>query len=143
MINTQNIEEAKKMLKKEQSLKVVLAQNYEFNRKILEHGHFDVLLSPESGNRKNKIRQTDSGLNHVTAKISSKNKIAIGINLEEIKNLEPKLKAERLAKIKQNIKICRKSKTLLAVKTNHLDEARSLLHNLGASTYQTKQTIVF
>ena len=76
MINTTNIEEAKKLLKKEETPKIVLSQNDEFNRKILEHGNFDILLSPETGQRKNKIRQVDSGLNHVLAKIANKNNIA-------------------------------------------------------------------
>ncbi|MBS3083301.1 hypothetical protein J4423_00695 [Candidatus Pacearchaeota archaeon] len=143
MINTTNIEEAKKLLKKEETPKIVLSQNDEFNRKILEHGKFDILLSPETGQRKNKIRQTDSGLNHVLAKIANKNNLAIGLNLEEIKKLEPKSKAERLSKIRQNIKICRKAKTKLAIKTSSIEEAMSLLQNLGASTQQAKEAIVF
>ena len=143
MINTTNIEEAKKLLKKEETPKIILSQNDEFNRKILEHGKFDILLSPETGQRKNKIRQTDSGLNHVLAKIANKNNLAIGLNLEEIKKLEPKSKAERLSKIRQNIKICRKAKTKLAIKTSSIEEAMSLLQNLGASTQQAKEAIVF
>ena len=143
MINTTSIEEAKRLLKKEESPKVILAQNDEFNRKILEHGNFNILLSPETGQRKNKIRQTNSGLNHVLAKIANKNNITIGINLEELKILEPKIKAERLSKIKQNIKICRKAKTKLAIKTKHLHEAMGLLQSLGASSTQTKEAIVF
>lgn len=143
MINTTNIEEAKKLIKKEEIPKIVLAQNDEFNRKLLEYGKFNILLSPEMGSRKNKIRQTDSGLNHVLAKIAKKNNISIGINLEELKKLQPKQKGERLSKIKQNIKICRKAKTELAIKTRYLQEAKNLLQNLGASTTQLKEAIVF
>ena len=141
MINTQNLEEAKRLIKKAEAPKIILSQNDEFNRKILEYGKFDILLSPEAGSRKNKVRQTDSGLNHVLAKIAAKNNIAIGINLEELKLLEPKQKAERLAKIRQNIKICRKAKTKLAIKTKNFQEAHELLHSLGASTQQTKEII--
>ena len=143
MINTNNVEEAKKMLKKEQSPRIVLAQNDDFNRKIAEQAKFEILLSVEKGNRKNKIRQIDSGLNHVLAKIASKNGIAIGINLKEIIILGKKEKAERLAKIKQNIKICRKSRTRLAVIGAPVQEARELLQSLGASTQQIKEAIVF
>src|SRR3989338_9301459 len=142
MINTTSIEETKKLLKKEETPKIVLAQNDEFNRKILEHGNFDILLSPETGQRKNKIRQVDSGLNHVLAKIANKNNIAIGINLEEIKKLEPKSKAERLSKIKQNIKICRKAKTKLAIKTSSIIEVASFLQSLGASSQHAKQASI-
>ena len=143
MINTPSIEEARRLIKKTETLKIVLAQNDEFNRKMLEYGHFDILLSPEAGNRKNKVRQTDSGLNHVLTKIAAKNKIAIGINLEELKTREPKEKAQRLARIKQNIQLCRKAKTRLAVKTKHLHDAQDILQSLGAATQQTKETIVF
>ena len=142
MINTINIEEAKRLLKKEETPKIILSQNDEFNRKILEHGNFNILLSPETGQRKNKIRQTDSGLNHVLAKIANKSNIAIGIDLEEIKILEPKVKAERLSKIRQNIKICRKSKTKIAIKTSSIIEATIFLQSLGASSTQAKEAII-
>ncbi|MGV8142780.1 MAG: hypothetical protein ACP5NS_04060 [Candidatus Pacearchaeota archaeon] len=143
MINTTNVEEAKRLLKKEESPKLVLAQDDDFNRKIAEQAKFDVIISLEAGNRKNKIRQTDSGLNHVLASILSKNKIAMGINLEELKSLEPKIKAERLAKIKQNIKISRKSGVQLAIKIKNYKEAAYFLQSMGASTIQSKEAIVF
>lgn len=142
-INTPSIEEAKKLIRKAERLIVIVAQNDEFNRKILEHGRFDILLSPEAGNRRNKLRQTDSGLNHVLASIAAKSNVSIGIDLQELKKLEPKAKAERIARIKQNIVLCRKAKTQLAVKTKHIREARDLLHSLGASSDQTAKTIVF
>ena|SRR3989344_1280838 len=142
IINTTNIEKAKQLIKTAQAPIIVLAQNEEFNRKILEYGKFSVLLSPEATAGKNKIRQTDSGLNHVLAKIAAENKIAIGINIQKITKLEKKEKAERLAKIKQNIKICRKSKTKLATLGVKPQEAQNLLQSLGASTSQTKELII-
>jgi len=143
MINNSNIEQVKILIKKEESPKIVLAQNDEFNRKILEQCKFNILLSIENGNRKNKIRQVDSGLNQVLAKIATKNKVAIGLDLDSIKLLEPKQKAERLSKIRQNIRVCRKAKTRLAVKAQSLEEVKNFLINLGASTNQIKETIVF
>src|SRR3989344_2436501 len=143
MINNSNIEQVKILIKKEESPKIVLAQNDEFNRKILEQCKFNILLSIENGNRKNKIRQVDSGLNQVLAKIATKNKVAIGLDLDAIKLLEPKQKAERLSKIRQNIRVCRKAKTRLAVKAQSLEEVKNFLIKLGASTNQIKETIVF
>lgn len=143
MINNNNLEQVKRLLKNEQSPKIVLAQNDEFNRKVLEYGKLDILLSIEKGNRKNKLRQEDSGLNHILAKIACKNKISIGIDLDEISKLEKKEKAERLSKIIQNIKICRKSKTKVAIKTKDHQRARDFLTEFGASTNQIKETIVF
>ncbi|MCK4647413.1 hypothetical protein KAT24_00610, partial [Candidatus Pacearchaeota archaeon] len=48
--------------------------------------------------------------NQVLAKIAKKNNVAIGINLDEIINTKGKQKAEILARIKQNIKLCNKNK---------------------------------
>ena len=120
-----------------------MAQNDDFNRKILEYGNFDILLSPEIGMRKNKVRQTDSGLNHVLAAIATKNNVAMGTDLQELKTLEPKAKAERLARIMQNIKICRKAKTKIAAKAKRFVETREILQSLGASSQQAAGAIVF
>ena len=140
MISTTNPEQAKKLIKQEKAPIIVEAQNDDFNRKILEYGKFDILLSPEKGQRKDSQKQLDSGLNHVLAEIASKNKVAIGINLAEIQSLDKKSKAQRLAKIKQNIKLCRKSKTLIKV-LNFQDKlnAHNFLVSLGASTEQAKK----
>lgn len=143
MINTKNVEEAKRLLAKEQPLKAVLAQDDEFNRKILEYGGFDILLSIEGGRRKDAVRQTDSGLNHVLAEIARKNNIAIGIDLQEISRLDAKEKAERISKLMQNIVICRKVGARIAVKTKSLQKAKDFLLGLGASTNELKEAIVF
>jgi len=141
IIQTSNLKKAKQLIKRAQTPIIVQAQNEEFNRKILENGKLQILLSLEAKAGKNKVRQTDSGLNHVLAKIASKNNIAIGVNLKEIAKLEKKEKAERLAKIRQNIKICRKAKTKLAIFGANLKEAHNLLQSLGASTQQIKESI--
>jgi len=143
MINTLNIEQAKNLIKSEKSKPIiVLAQNDEFNRKILEYGKFDILLSIEAGKRKRTLRTIDSGLNHVLAEIATKNKISIGINIDELRNLGKEEKANRLERIKQNIKICRKAKTKLIL-LNYKDEkdAFAFLLSLGASTKQAKEAL--
>ena len=148
MINTTNTEEAKKLIKdarEEQRGPVIIkAQNDDFNRKILEYGHFDILLSPEAGNRKDSLRQQDSGFNHVLAKIAAKKRISLGIDLQEISLLSKKEKSIRLARIKQNIEICRKTGTKLKI-LNAPDKrvAYSLLLVLGASSQQAKEAITF
>jgi ribonuclease P/MRP protein subunit RPP1 len=143
MISTTNIEQAKNLIKKATAKPVIVkAQNDDFNRKMLEYGRFDILLSPEAGNRRNTLRNIDSGLNNVLAEIASKNNIAIGMNIEEISNLGRKEKAERLARIIQNIKICRKAKARFkAINYNDEKNAFSLLITLGASTHQAKEAI--
>jgi len=145
MINTLNIEQAKNEIKKTKEKPIiVLAQDDEFNRKILEYGKFDILLSPERGKRKDSLKQMDSGLNHVLARIAAKNNVAIGIDMHEISKLEKKEKAKILGRIIQNIKICRKAKTKLKL-LNYKDriDALSFLLSIGASTSQAKEALDF
>ncbi len=85
MIIEKEIEKAKNLIKNEKKPIMVKAVDDSFNRKILEYGRFDILISPESGARKNSLKNLNSGLNEVTAKISAKNRIAIGIDLKEIR----------------------------------------------------------
>ena len=147
-ISTPNLSEAQKQILKSQNEKpiIVKSQTLEFNRAILEYGKFNVLLSPEkhSEKPKDKPKALDSGLNHVLAKIAAKNKIAVGIEIQEISNLEKKEKAQRLARIKQNIKICRKAKCQFAI-INYKDKIDSFnfLLSLGASTQQAKEAIYY
>ena len=142
MIITKKIEEAKNKIKKssEKPL-IVISQDDLFNRKIVEYGKFDILLSPEKGNRSNSIRKINSGLNHVIAKIAAKNKISIGIDIDEIKKLSKNEKAERLSKIKQNLEICRKSKTKIIAlsKNENRKNVFNFLISLGASNNQAKE----
>lgn len=143
ILNTNNLEKAKQFIKTAQAPIIVQSQNEDFNRKILEHGKFQILLSPESTSGNNSVRQANSGLNHILAKIATENKVAIGINLKEISNLGKKEKAERLSKIRQNIKLCRKSKTKLIVLDATTQQTQNLLQSLGASTQQIKEAILY
>ena len=144
MITISNIEQAKNLIKKGTKPIIVKAQDDNFNRKILEYGKFDVLLSPELGKRKDSLKQMDSGLNHVLAKIAAKNNVAIGIDMDEISKLERKERAKVIGRIIQNIKICRKAKTRLKL-FNYKDktDAFSFLLSLGASTSQAKEAVDF
>ena len=51
----------------------------------------------------------DKAKNYISS-IAKKNNIVIGINIDEIINSKLKQKAEILARIKQNIKLCNKNK---------------------------------
>ena len=142
MINTQNIETAKKEIKLSKKPIIIKAQDENFNRKILEYGKFEVLLfTPELLNFKDKPKQLDSALNHVLALLATKNKVAIGMDLETLRNLQKKEKARILAKLRQNIKICRKAKTSIAF-LNSRDQSNFLL-SLGASTQQVKAALFY
>ena len=144
IINTENIERAKKEIEKADKPIIIKAQSLEFNRKILEYGKFNILLDIHETTSKDKIKQLASGLNHILTKIAKKNKVAIGIDLNTIRKLQTKQKAQALARIKQNIKIARKTKTKITL-INQKDNlnAQSLLLSLQASTQQAKESIVF
>ena len=81
----------------------------EMNRKILEKEKIDVLLI-KLGKRKDRIKQRDSGFNHVLAKLAQKKGVALGINLDEIIGSDKKEKTKIIARLKQNIEICKKNK---------------------------------
>ena len=144
MINNQSIEKTKQLLKAESSPKIIQGQNDEYNRKILEYGKFDILLSPESGSRKSTLRHIDSGFNHVLAVLSAKNKVAIGIDLEDLRQLSKEQKAKRMEKIIQNIRVARKKSVKLAIKgIQDINSKQSFLKSLGASSQQASQALVF
>lgn len=81
----------------------------DLNRKILEKEEIDVLLLSLRG-RKDRLKQRNSGFNQVMAKFAKKRNIKIGIDLDEILNADKEEKAELLARIRQNIRLCNKNK---------------------------------
>ena len=145
MIDTTNLEQAKSFIRtsKEKPL-IVLAQNDDFNRKIIEYGKFDILLGIEAGKRERTLRNIDSGFNHVLAEIAKKNNVAIGIDLKKLSELSKEQKALMLERFIQNIRFCRKSKTKIAL-INYKDRKNALafMTSLGASTQQARESIDF
>lgn len=102
--------------KKENKAIIFTSKDDELNRKILEKQPIDILLLRQSG-RKDFQKQRNSGFNQVLAKIAKKNKVSIGIELDEIINSKNEEKQEIIARIKQNIKICNKNKLKMAFVT--------------------------
>jgi len=137
MINTTNLEEAKKLIKTSEKPVIVKAQDAIFNRKILEYGHFDIFLSLEQTAKKRGLRQIDSGFNHVLAAIAKKNNIALGLDLKEISSFDKEQKAEIISRIIQNIKIARKEGVrIIAINYKNKRDALSFMLSLGATTKQ-------
>ena len=128
IINTTKIEQAKKLIKNSKQPIMLQAQNYEFNRKILEYGKFQVLLNPKQ-------------LNHILAKTAAKNNVSVGFDLSELPT-DKKEKAQFISKLIEAIKTCRKSKTQIKLlNSKDKKDAFSFLISLGASTSQAKQAI--
>lgn len=115
IVQEKEFEKARKQIQKQKkenpkNITIFSSDDDELNRKILEKLPIDILLLNQK-QRKDFQKQRDSGFNQVLAKIAKKNNIAIGINLDEIiEEKSPKNKAEILARIKQNIKLCNKNK---------------------------------
>ncbi len=142
IINTSNISEARKQIEKlnKTGKKVIVkAGDDDFNRKILENPKVDVLLSVELTG-KDKLKQRGGGLNEILCRLASKNKISIGIDLNEILKKDKKEKAIILSRLIQNIKLCKKTKTKICFFGNYdKRNISSLLLSLGASTKQIKE----
>lgn len=120
---------------------IVFHGSDEMNRKVLEKEKIDILLLKVAG-RKDRIKQRDSGFNHVIAKLAKKKDVTIGIYLDEIINSDKKEKVKILARIRQNIEICRKEKLkMIFISLQHqkdIYDLKALGLVLGMPTFITK-----
>ncbi len=109
LIQDSDFNQIRKKIKENPNKKIIFSSdNDELNRKVLEKEKIDILLLNQA-HRKDKLKQRNSGLNSVLAKIAKKNNIIIGINLDEIIESKEKQKREILARVKQNIMLCNKN----------------------------------
>jgi len=108
LIQEINFDKARKKIRGAKS-QIIFSGSDELNRKILKKERIDVLLLNQK-KRRDKQKQRDSGFNQVLAKLAKKNNVTIGINLEEIIETKSKEKAEILARVQQNIKLCNRNK---------------------------------
>ena len=108
LIRETNFNKARKLIRENKNKEIIFSSNDdELNRKILEKENINIILINQTG-RKDFQKQRNSGFNQVLAKIAKKKKVVIGINLNEIINSNEK--AQILARIKQNIRLCNKNK---------------------------------
>jgi len=144
LIKGNNFEKLKKELKNNKDKKIIFSSNSDdLNRKILEKEQIDILLLNQSL-RKDKLKQKNSGFNHILAKIAKKKNVIIGINLDEILNSKKKAKAEILARVEQNIKLCNKNRLKMKFVFPEKNErsvydVKALGLVLGMPTWMTKE----
>lgn len=143
IISESNFTKAREKIRN--SLKPVIfsSNDDELNRKILEKENIDVLLITQK-HRKDRQKQRDSGFNQVLAKIAAKKGVSVGINFDEIVESSGKTKAEILARIVQNVELCKKSKLnmkFIASEKNkrNIYDLKSLGLILGMPTWMTKK----
>ncbi len=140
IIQEKNFDLARKKIRENKGKIIIFSGNDELNRKILEKEKIDILLLNQK-ERKDKQKQRDSGFNQVLAKIAKKNNIVIGINLDEMINAKAKRKAEILARVRQNIKLCNKNKLkmkFITQKQRDIYDLKALGLVLGMPTHLTK-----
>ena len=147
IINTQDAGEARKLIEKtakENNQVVVQGKSIDFNRLILENKKVNVLILNHT-NKKDKLKQQDSGLNHVLCNLARENNITLAIDFSEIlAEKEKKQKALILARLEQNIKLAKKSKNKLKIINKEGRDNRDLfsfLLTLGASTEMAKEAV--
>ena len=110
LIKATNFQIARKDIQNNKDKKIIFSSNNDdVNRQVVEKEQIDILLLNQSL-RKDRFKQRDSGFNQVLAKLAKKKNIIIGINLDELLDSKKKIKAEILARVKQNIKLCNKNR---------------------------------
>ena len=130
------INEAKKVGKEV----IFSSSDDELNRKVLEKEKIDVLLLNLS-KRRDKMKQRDSGFNHVLAKLAKKSDVTLGINFDEIVSSNGKEKVEILGRLRQNIRLCNKNKVkmkFISKKSIDTYSLKSLGLTLGMPTWMAK-----
>jgi RNase P/RNase MRP subunit p30 len=118
-LETTNLQEIRNAIQREKKANleeskdpiIVRAGDEEFNRKVLEIKGVNILLGTEIHDRRDKLKQRDSGLNEFLCKLAKKKNIKIAIDMESLQKLDKKEKAKALARIIQNISLCKRTKT--------------------------------
>jgi len=141
---TDALKEIDKLKQKGEKI-IVLSQDDEFNRKILEKTKISLFLINEELEAKDYSKQRNSGLNEVLAELAAKNKIKIGINIEKIIEKDRKEQAKSLARLSQNILLCRKAGAELLMFSQQAIKERkglqALLLTLGSSTNSANKAV--
>jgi len=137
MITTEkNFNKLRELVKKEKKIEIYSSEDDELNRKVIEKLPVEILLI-KLEDRKDFLKQRNSGFNQVLAKIAKRNNVKIGIDLDEI--IDSKEKERILARLKQNVSICKKEKLEMQfIQKKHqrkILELKSLLATLNAPTW--------
>ncbi len=140
LIQENDFQKTRNKIKKNKDKKIIFSSdNDELNRKIIEKEKIDILLLNQS-KRKDTLKQRNSGFNHVLAKIAQKKNIIIGINFDEIINSRGKQKAEILARVRQNIRLCNKNNlkmSFIGENKRNIYDLKALGLVLGMPTWMT------
>jgi RNase P/RNase MRP subunit p30 len=121
----------------------VLGRSGGFNRRVVESLKIDYLVSPELGDRKDSLKQRDSGLNHVVGKEMAKKGIVMVVDFDSLSEMKSKEKALRLARVMQNVKICRRAKCKVRIWGSVDEKAlRAFGFGVGMSSVQVSKAVL-
>jgi RNase P/RNase MRP subunit p30 len=143
MITTKNINEARKEIQKlvrEGKEVVVDAGDDDFNRKIFEIKDVDMVVGLEI-NGNDRLKQRDSGMNEVIAKLAKSNNIAVGVDVSRIKRLSALEKGKALSRVRQNIGLCKRTRARITILGADKKEAISFVVGLGGSTEMGRNAV--
>jgi ribonuclease P/MRP protein subunit RPP1 len=139
-----NVRELKFLAKRRKEFDVLLARggNLQLNRVACETPEVDILTHPEFG-------RSDSGLNHVLAKLAAKNNVAIEINFREILVSSKATRSRILSHISRNVMLAKKFKAPIilcsgAISHFEMRDAYSLISmatQLGLELKEAKDAI--
>ena len=96
-------------LKKSGKVVALVGGDDAFNRRAIETLKIDYLVSPEKKVGRSSLKQRDSGINHVVAKLARDKGISFVVDFSEIAGLKAVDRIARIERIIQNVKICRKA----------------------------------
>jgi len=130
--------------KKEGKIVALVGGDDAFNRRAVESLKIDYLVSPERGVKKDSLKQRDSGINHVVAKMAAEKGIVVVVDFAEVAGLKGKDKALRLGRVIQNVKICRKAGCKIEIWGSEDKKAlESFGVSLGMSSGQARDSVRF
>jgi RNase P/RNase MRP subunit p30 len=135
---------------------VVLGRDDVFNRRILETIKINYLVSAENieFHNRDSLKQRDSGLNHVLAKIAKEKKIGIVFDVSQLMGVSKDSKKEKalvLARMMQNVDVCRRAKCDLKL-ASFAENKKQLISeeqikafgfSIGMSSQQVRESRVF
>lgn len=128
---------------KEERKEIVKGKDIAFNRKALENKNTKTLILSHT-NKKDKLKERDSGLNQVLCKIAKQNNTILAFSLEELKKeKDKKTKAEILGRMLQNIRLIKKYKNKFKlINFKNKQQAFSFLLTLGLPTEIAKKALI-
>lgn len=117
-----------------------------FNRRVVETMKINYLINAERNiqDKKDTLKQRDSGLNHVVAKEMASKNISLVIDFENFAQLSKQEKVLILTRIIQNVKICRKAKCSIKILSNGRDkkDIEAFASSIGMSSQQVSDCVL-